>query len=88
MSHNRRTLQDVDYLVLERPLTQPNGGTGVRMVAGVTPEAGTEFCLSAGHFGAAGPHRGSRVPPSLPEPLRKNKTDSLVTWEGHVPDGD
>jgi hypothetical protein len=26
MSHNRRTLQDVGFLVLQRPLTQRNGG--------------------------------------------------------------
>lgn len=88
MSHNRRTLQDGESLVLERPLTQPNGGTGVGMVAGVTPQADAEFWLFAKYFSVANSHRGSRVPLTLPQSLRNNKTVGLVASERAAAYGD
>ncbi len=86
MSHNRRTLQNGELPVLQRQLTQQNGGTGVRMVGGV-PKRDAEFRPSAGHFVVGSIHSGTLVEPNLPQPVRNNKTVGLVAWEGADADG-
>jgi hypothetical protein len=60
----------------------------VGMVAGVTPEADAEFWLFALHFSVGNPHRGSRVPLTLPQSLRNNKTVGLVASERAAAYGD
>ena len=61
MSHNRRTLQDVGPHVLKRPLTQQNGGPGVRMDSAAMRAIDAEFRLSAGDFVVRGIASGSLV---------------------------
>jgi hypothetical protein len=56
------------------------------MVALVTPET-PEFWLSAEHFAVGSSYRGSLVQPNLPQPVRNNKTVSLVAREGADADG-
>jgi hypothetical protein len=86
MSHNRRTLEDGECLVLERQLTQQNGG-GVRKVAAVTPEIDAGTWLPAEHFALRGTSLWPPVHPNLPQPVRKNKTVGLVAREGADADG-
>lgn len=87
MSHNRRTLQDEELSVLSRQLTRLNGGPGVRIRNAATPAMEAEIRLSAGRFVVDGIHQGSAVPPTLPQPVRNNKTIGLVVREGAAADG-
>jgi hypothetical protein len=82
MSHNRRTLQDLGSHVLERLLTQQNGGPGVTMQTAVTPAAYAESGLPTRRFVVAGTASCGPCQPNLQQPARSNKTVGLVAWEG------
>lgn len=84
MSHNRRTLEGTQHSVLRRQLTRLNGGTGVR-IRNATPP--TEFRLYSGRFVFDAIPMGSSVQLNLPQPVRDNKTVSLVALEGAGADG-
>ena len=57
------------------------------MVAAVTPEMIAGMWLPAGHFAAGHMHSEPLVQLNLPQPVRKNKTAGLITWEGSETDG-
>jgi hypothetical protein len=52
------------------------------MVAAVTSEKRVGMWLPAEHFTAGGTRLRPVVQPNLPQPLRKNKTNGLVTPKG------
>lgn len=54
--------------------------TGVTLVAAVSPAIDAGMRLLSEHFDIG-------VQPNLPQPLRNNKTVSLVAWEGVGADG-
>jgi hypothetical protein len=86
MSHNRRTLQDAEFYVLRRQLTQERR-FGVSEVGAFTLLVDAQTSLPADHFAfVAAPSRPS-IWMNLPQPLRQNKTAGLVTGEGADADG-
>ena len=87
MSHNRRTLQDVEHLVLKRQLTQQNGGPGVSMLAAAARSIDAESRPSAEDFAVRAVRSEWLLEPNLPHPVRRNKTVGLVAWEGGGADG-
>lgn len=57
------------------------------MGSAATTALNSEFRLSAAHFVSGSIHSGSLVEPNLPQPVRNNKTVSLVAGEGAAAHG-
>lgn len=88
MSHNRRTLQDMELFVSRRRLTRMNGGISVSIRSAAAPAMDVEFPPSTGHFVIGSIRSGSLVEPNLPQWVRPNKAVGLVAWEGVAAHGD